>query len=112
MNTCEECIERLYPVNPTVSCYATKYTEGSKYPGGGRILGPICKSCSNSINGQPDLPKPVENHGIKSDRTDLQQLTARVNYLQRQVKELQLKNSKKRTHPNINRLTNVYKERL
>ena len=87
---CKECTESLKPENPTVAIYHPKL---------GRLK-PLCHGCENSDSGNPRLEIEevsaritfLEEHDVPVDRhmrQALTQLTGRVNYLDRLVKELQ-----------------------
>jgi len=88
---CKDCKDSLYPTNPEIGYFDRR---------SGKYIRSLCHGCENSVGGKPRLEvedmaarlsfleehdKPVDRHM----RDNLQQLTGKVNYLDRLVKELQ-----------------------
>lgn len=89
---CRDCKRQLYPTNPE---------KGTTIRG--KYLKPLCTYCPGSTGGKPTLDyedmagrvtflEELESTKMNRDHLGaLQQLTGRVNYLQRQIKELSSK---------------------
>ncbi len=82
---CRECIDSMYPENPNQSFF----TDQGRLPS-------LCTYCASSDNGHPILDKPVvaPSEQGKAQKSQNQQVTGRMNYLQRQIDEIRPKKKK------------------